>query len=104
MNYGGYPAGADYDERAPWPQKDPHMVKCEACDGKGKHWYAYNMEEDTVIECSEEEWNSLPDSEEEAEAQKRTYVKSDVEICEVCEGEGEIEYEEDYEPDYDERL
>lgn len=104
MNYGSYPAGADYDPRAPWLQPDPHVVKCEACNGKGKHWYAYNIEQDTVMECSEEDWNSFPDSEEEAKLLKSKYIKSDVEICEVCDGTGEIEYEEDYEPDYDERL
>lgn len=38
---GGYPLGAEYDPRAPWNEKEPVMVKCEACDGKGKHWYAY---------------------------------------------------------------
>ena len=52
MSLGGYPLGADYDPRAPWNQKEPTMVKCEACNGKGKHWYAYNIEENTETECT----------------------------------------------------
>lgn len=39
---GYYPPGAEYDPRAPWNEKEPNMVKCEACNGKGYHWYAYN--------------------------------------------------------------
>lgn len=29
------------------------------------------------------------------------YIRGEKEICEVCGGVGEVEYEEDYEPDYD---
>ena len=32
---GGYPLGAEYDSRAPWNEKEPTMVKCEACYVKG---------------------------------------------------------------------
>lgn len=36
-----------------------------------------------------------------AEASRNRYMRGEVEICEVCDGAGEIEYEEDFEPDYD---
>ena len=82
---GYYPPGAEYDPRAPWNEKEPNMVKCEACNGKGYHWYAYNIETDKETECTEEAW----------------HCRGEKEACEVCGGIGEIEYEEDYEPDYD---
>ena len=90
MNCGGYPLGAEYDPRAPWNQKEPTMVKCEACNGNGKHWYAYNIEA-----------NTEPETEELADATRSHYMRGEVEICEVCDGTGEVEYEEDYEPEYD---
>ena len=98
---GGYPLGAEYDSRAPWNEKEPTMVKCEACDGKGKHWYAYNIETNSETECTENAWNALPETEELAEAVRSRYMRGEVETCEVCDGSGKIEYEEDFEPDYD---
>lgn len=98
---GYYPPGAEYDPRAPWNEKEPNMVKCEACDGKGYHWYAYNIETDKETECTEETWLCLPETEEVAEAKRQHYCRGEKEACEVCGGIGEIEYEEDYEPDYD---
>ncbi len=98
---GGYPLGAEYDPRAPWNEKEPVMVKCEACDGKGKHWYAYDISANRETECTETTWNILPETEELAEASRNRYMRGEVEICEVCDGSGEIEYEEDFEPDYD---
>lgn len=76
------------------------MVKCEECDGKGKHWYRYDIEKDRDEECTEDEWLALP-TEEEAEISGSPYARGEVEQCELCDGLGEIEYEEDYEPDYD---
>lgn len=100
MSCGGYPL-AEYDTHAPWNEKAPNMVKCEACNGKGKHWYAYNIETNTETECTEFTWNALPDTEELAESTRSHYMRGGVEICEVCDGAGEVEYEEDYEPEYD---
>ena len=40
-------------------------------------------------------------AEEVAEAKRQHYCRGEKEACEVCGGIGEIEYEEDYEPDYD---
>lgn len=101
MSCGGYPLGAEYDRNAPWNEKEPVMVKCEACNGKGKHWYAYDIEANRETECTETTWNILPETEELAEASRNRYMRGEVEICEVCDGTGEIEYEEDFEPDYD---
>lgn len=98
---GYYPPGAEFDPNAPWNQKEPHMVKCENCDGTGYHYYAYNFEEDEETECSEEEWESLPETEEYALHISQSCIRGNKEICEVCDGEGEVEYDEDYEPDYD---
>ena len=66
---GYYPAGAEFDPRAPWNEREPTMVECAACGGKGYHWYAYDFEADYETECSEEVWNMLPETEEEAEAE-----------------------------------
>lgn len=98
MNCGGYPLGADYDPYAPWNER---MVKCEAFDGNGKHWYAYNIEADSETECTESVWNALPETEEIAGARGEHLSRGRVDTCEICDGNGEIEYEEDYEPDYD---
>lgn len=51
---GYYPPGAEHDPRAPWNEKEPHYVKCEACNGKGCHWHAYNFETNEETECTEE--------------------------------------------------
>lgn len=66
---GYYPAGAEFDPRAPWNERESTMVECAACGGKGYHWYAYDFEADYKTECSEETWNMLPETEEEAIAQ-----------------------------------
>lgn len=34
---GYYPAGAESDPRAPWNEREPTMVECAACGGKGYH-------------------------------------------------------------------
>ena len=98
---GYYPLGAEHDPRAPWNEIEPHYVKCEACNGKGYHWYAYNFEKNEDTECTEETWWCLPETEEEAEAKRQHYIRGEIETCDVCDGVGEVEYEDDYEPDYD---
>ena len=40
-------------------------------------------------------------TEEEAIAKRMHFIKGEKETCEVCDGEGEVEYEPDYD-DYDE--
>ena len=98
---GYYPPGAEYDPLAPWNEKESHHVKCEACNGDGYHYYAYNFEIDEETECTKDVWNTLPKTEEQARICNQHYIQGDKEICEMCDGEGEVEYEEDYEPDYD---
>ena len=73
---GYYPAGAEYDPRAPWNEREPTYVECAA-------------------------YNLLPEDEDEAVARGQHYCKGEMETCEVCGGEGEVEYEPDYD-DYDE--
>lgn len=98
---GYYPAGAEYDPRAPWNEREPTMIDCAACGGKGYHWHAYDFEADRETECTEEMWELLPETEEEAIAKRMHFIKGEKETCEVCDGEGEVEYEPDYD-DYDE--
>lgn len=56
---------------------------------------------DRETECTEETWELLPETEEEAIAKRMHFIKGEKETCEVCDGEGEVEYEPDYD-DYDE--
>lgn len=49
---GYYPAGAEYDPRAPWNEREPTMIECAACGGKGYHWHAYDFEADREAECT----------------------------------------------------
>lgn len=95
---GYYPPGAEHDSRAPWNQQ---YVKCEACNGMGYIYYAYDIKKSEGFECTEEEWYSLPETEEQAQALNQHRIRGEKETCEVCDGVGEVEYEEDYEPDYD---
>ena len=101
MGSGYYPPGAEFDPRAPWNEKEPHMIKCEACNGSGYHYYAYDFEKDEETECTEQAWLCLPSTEEQARSLNQHYIQGEKETCEVCVGEGEVEYEEDFEPDYD---
>ena len=98
---GYYPPGAEHDPRAPWNEKEPHQVKCEACNGNGYHYYAYNIEKDEETECTVHTWSTLPKTEDQVRALHQHYIRGEKEICEACDGVGEVEYEEDYEPDYD---
>jgi hypothetical protein len=48
------------------------MIECAACGGKGYHWHAYDFEADRETECTEETWELLPETEEEAIAKPCT--------------------------------
>ena len=39
MESGYYPAGAEFDPRAPWNEKEPRMIPCPVCNGKGYTYY-----------------------------------------------------------------
>lgn len=97
---GYYPAGAEHDPNAPWNQEDPVMVECDECNGTGYLFYSYDFVNDIEKECTEAEWESLPDTEEEAQALDLEQIKGDKLTCDVCNGEGEVE-QEPYKPDYD---
>lgn len=88
---GYYPPGAEHDPRAPWNCPEHHIAKCEACNGKGYHWYAYNFEMDIEKQCTEETWCALPATEEEACKSRVHYIQGAKETCEVCNGTGEVE-------------
>lgn len=80
---------------------EPTMVKCTVCDGRGRIPYGYDMETGDHFECTEEEYDRLPKDEDEAMRLGETACQGVIETCEVCHGEGKVEYEEDYEPDYE---
>ena len=92
---GYYPAGAEYDPDAPWNEREPRMMECPACGGKGYHWHAYDLLKFHDVEVPERTWMVLPDTEEEAEVRCCRYCKGEKEVCEVCDGSGEVEYEPD---------
>ena len=84
-----YPTGTRYDPRAPW--NEPVMTKCTACKGKGRHFYAYHIEQEFVKEVTEETYILLPETEEEAMRHRQHFIKWDTEECETCHGRGEVE-------------
>lgn len=75
-----------------------HYVKCEACNGQGYHYHAYNFEKDEVVECTPQTWECLPRTIQEARAHRQHYIRGLKEPCELCDGAGEVEYEEDFDP------
>lgn len=80
---------------------EPTMIECPTCGGKGYFYYAYDIENDREIECTEAAYECLPMTEDDARAKTQHYCRGEKEVCEVCDGTGEIEYEPDYEPEYD---
>ena len=77
-------------------------VKCEACNGNGFHYHAYNIETQHESECTFSTWRILPETEAQARVLRQHYIRGTREICEVCDGVGEVEYEEDFDPyDYE---
>lgn len=78
------------------------MVECPECGGKGVFYYAYDIDTDKDVECTKTAYDLLPETEEEARLKGGNYIKGGQEVCENCDGTGEVEYEPDYEPDYDE--
>lgn len=85
-----YPLGTRYDPSAPWNEAITYPEDCKACKGNGKIWYAYDIEKDIETPCTEEEYNSLPDTEEQAVKNRKHIIKGCCDICEDCEGKGYI--------------
>lgn len=93
------PYGVSY---CPICSPEPQMVECPACGGKGRTYFAFNIERRTTTECTETAYNCLPEDEDVAASLNQNYCKGDIEVCEVCDGEGTVEYEPDYNRyDYD---
>lgn len=81
---------------------ETRMVECPDCGGKGKFYYAFDIDTNREVEVTEAAYRCLPDTEALARKRGQHFVKYDTEVCETCDGEGEVECEElDYEPDYD---
>lgn len=86
-----YPLGTRYDPMAPWNAPlDPPTETCKSCRGRGHIWYAYHIEKDTETPCSEETYNILPDTEEQAIRLRQHFIKGNHEICPDCDGKGEV--------------
>lgn len=98
---GYYPAGAEHDPSAPWNEREPKMVKCAACGGTGIRYYAYNFNIHREAECTQEEYLRLPDEVGDAIIEDKDVIKGIKELCDVCDGNGEVENEPDYD-DHDE--
>ena len=67
------------------------MITCPSCGGCG---HTPILKFDTIkridIACTIEEYNLLPNDEDEAEELGRRYCKQDIDTCPTCRGEGEI--------------
>lgn len=72
---------------------EPATIKCEACNGKGKHWFAYDVSTNIETECTKKEWNTLPETELLAKISKGRHMRGEVVDCDACGGTGQIEYE-----------
>ena len=59
-----YPAGAQFDDNAPYNEKEPRMIRCTQCNGEG---------------------------EEEVEEFNGTRIEKSYQTCSVCNGDCEIE-------------
>ncbi|MDY5632507.1 MAG: hypothetical protein SPF56_08480 [Bacteroidaceae bacterium] len=92
MSSAYYPAGAEFSYFAPWNYHKP-MCKCEACDGTGHTYYAYDFLNDKDVECTEREYGLLPDDEATAEYMHKNLIKGIVETCMACQGTGTSPYE-----------
>lgn len=84
------PAGALYDDNAPWLYDSSREVKCEHCDGDGYIYHAFDLSEGEDTVCTETAWNIIPDDEDAAIARGERFFKGDKCLCPVCNGVGYI--------------
>ena len=63
--------------------------------------YRYDLEENRETEVTEEEFNALPADETEAIEKRLRYCQGEKETCPFCDGTGEVEDYELYEPEWD---
>lgn len=80
---------------------EPRMIDCAACQGHGYTWYKYDLEQDRETEVTEEEYNALPVDEDEAREKGLRFCQGEIETCSVCDGTGEVERDDLYEPEWD---
>ena len=59
-----YPPGAKYDPKAPYNQKDPDVIECEECDGKG---IVADSDEMCEVPCEECDGNGTIEFEDDGE-------------------------------------
>lgn len=86
-------------DRCPVCGKEPAMKTCPDCNGEGWFYYAFNIENGESFLVSREEYENLPDDEERAAAMSLRLCKGEIERCDTCDGEGEVEDDSDDEPD-----
>lgn len=63
-------------------------VECDRCESTGHIYRYYDMAEKNYCECSEDEYNQLPDDVDAAEAAGQTKCKDDKCTCGKCNGAG----------------
>lgn len=90
------PLGADLCSDAPWSQPDHTLRTCPCCGGSGRQFFAYHLTTGRIRECTELEYDSLPD---EDTHDGTLWVKDGSDLCPQCDGDGEIEMESPYDPD-----
>ena len=78
------------DYRCPVCGKTSGKV-CPDCEGSGHLPYmAYDIMGKREISVTEQEWNILPDNEDEADDQGARFCKVEIEVCPTCMGEGRL--------------
>lgn len=82
--------------------QEPAMRTCPDCEGIGYRYYIFNEDTNEVTECTEEEYSRYP-NERLARITNKSIYGLEPEVCERCEGRGEIEkvYDFDKECIYD---
>jgi len=98
---GYYPAGAESDPRAPWNEREPTMVNVLHVAARAIIGTPTTLRQTTKQNVPKKHGICFPKRKKRLFAQHKYCIKGKKETCEVCDGEGEVEYEPDYD-DYDE--
>lgn len=97
MSSGGYPLGAEYDPRAPWNERPRRMRRCQCCDGQGFFYWIADVKTGEEQTTTERAYKMYPASLEQAIKRRTRFYRVEMERCEVCEGEGQVEIDDPYE-------
>lgn len=73
--------------------KDAIMTTCPDCNGIGVYHYALDVYSGNSVQVTQAAYSLLPATEDEAIKRGNRYYKWGAEICQRCNGEGEIEME-----------